>query len=101
RSFPKVPHLLQYVSNCNYYGRNKVGGKTIRERAAMAQGEKAANAKKSKRLARLSKRGPITADYHATNCSLERAGCRIVPSCERKLPPPLCWGASSPQLAGL
>jgi len=31
RSFPKVPHLLQYVSNGNYYGRIKVLGKTIRE----------------------------------------------------------------------
>jgi len=31
RSFPKVPHLLQYVSNGNYYGRIKIGGKTIRE----------------------------------------------------------------------
>ena len=31
RSFPKVPNLLQYVSNSNYYGRIKVGGKTIRE----------------------------------------------------------------------
>lgn len=31
RSFPKVPHLLQYVSNANYYGRIKVGGKIIRE----------------------------------------------------------------------
>jgi integrase len=31
RSFPKVPHLLQYVSNGNYYGRIKVAGKTIRE----------------------------------------------------------------------
>ena len=31
RSFPKVPHLLQYVSNDNYYGRIKVGGKIIRE----------------------------------------------------------------------
>lgn len=31
RSFPKVPHLLQYVSNGNYYGRIKVGGKLIRE----------------------------------------------------------------------
>jgi hypothetical protein len=30
RSFPKVPHLLQYVSNGNYYGRIKVGGKVIR-----------------------------------------------------------------------
>ena len=31
RSFPKVPHLLQYVSNGNYYGRIKIGGKLIRE----------------------------------------------------------------------
>ena len=31
RSFPKVPHLLQYVSNGNYYGRIKTGGKLIRE----------------------------------------------------------------------
>ena len=31
RSFPKVPHLLQYVSNGNYYGRIKLGGKVIRE----------------------------------------------------------------------
>jgi hypothetical protein len=31
RSFPKVPHLLQYASNGNYYGRIKIGGKTIRE----------------------------------------------------------------------
>ena len=31
RSFPKVPHLLQYVSNGNYYGRIKVGGKVFRE----------------------------------------------------------------------
>jgi hypothetical protein len=31
RSFPKVPHLLQYVNNGNYYGRIKVGGKLIRE----------------------------------------------------------------------
>jgi hypothetical protein len=31
RSFPKVPPLLQYVSNGNYYGRIKVGGKIIRE----------------------------------------------------------------------
>jgi integrase len=31
RSFPKVPHLLQYVSNGNYYGRIKMGGKTIRQ----------------------------------------------------------------------
>ena len=34
RSFPKVPNLLQYVSNGNYYGRIKVGGKTIRESLA-------------------------------------------------------------------
>jgi len=31
RSFPKVSHLLQYVSNSNYYGRIKVGGKIIRK----------------------------------------------------------------------
>jgi hypothetical protein len=31
RSFPKVPHLLQYVSNENYYGRIKMRGKLIRE----------------------------------------------------------------------
>lgn len=31
RSFPKVPHLLQYVPNGNYYGRIKLGGKVIRE----------------------------------------------------------------------
>ena len=31
RSFPNVPHLLQYVSNGNYYGRIKIGGKVIRE----------------------------------------------------------------------
>ncbi len=31
RSFPKVPNLLQYVSNGHYYGRIKVGGKIIRE----------------------------------------------------------------------
>lgn len=31
RSFPKVPHLLQYVSNGNYYGRIKINGKVIRE----------------------------------------------------------------------
>lgn len=31
RSFPKVPNLLQYVSNGNYYGRIKVGGKVIRQ----------------------------------------------------------------------
>jgi len=31
RSFPKVPNLLQYVSNGNYYGRIKIDGKIIRE----------------------------------------------------------------------
>ncbi len=31
RSFPKVPNLLQYVSNSNYYGRIKIGDKVIRE----------------------------------------------------------------------
>jgi hypothetical protein len=31
RSFPRVPHLLQYVSNGNYYGRKKLNGKVIRE----------------------------------------------------------------------
>jgi hypothetical protein len=31
RSFPKVPHLLQYISNGNYYGRIKIGGKIIRD----------------------------------------------------------------------
>jgi len=30
RSFPHVPCLLQYVSNGNYYGRIRVGGKLIR-----------------------------------------------------------------------
>ena len=30
RSFPKVPCLLQYVSNGNYYGRIRVSGKLIR-----------------------------------------------------------------------
>jgi hypothetical protein len=31
RSFPKVPNLLQYISNADYHGRIIVGGKTIRE----------------------------------------------------------------------
>ena len=31
RSFPKVPHLLQYVPNGNYYGRIKLDGKIVRE----------------------------------------------------------------------
>lgn len=30
RSFPKVPHLLQYVSNGTYYARVKMNGKIIR-----------------------------------------------------------------------
>jgi len=30
RSFPKVPNLLQYVSNGNYYARTKINGKLIR-----------------------------------------------------------------------
>jgi hypothetical protein len=30
RSFPKVPRLLQYVSNGNYYGRIRANGKLIR-----------------------------------------------------------------------
>jgi hypothetical protein len=30
RSFPKIPHLLQYVSNSVYYARVKVNGKIIR-----------------------------------------------------------------------
>jgi len=32
RSFPKVPHLLQYVSNGNYYARIKANSKRIREK---------------------------------------------------------------------
>ena len=31
RSFPKVPHLLQYVISGNYFGKVKINGKTIRE----------------------------------------------------------------------
>lgn len=31
RSFSKVPNLIQYVSNGNYYGRIKIDGKVIRE----------------------------------------------------------------------
>lgn len=31
RSFPNVPHLSQYASNGNYYGRQIVGGKVIRK----------------------------------------------------------------------
>jgi integrase len=30
RSFPRVPNLLQYVSNGNYYARTKIDGKVIR-----------------------------------------------------------------------
>jgi hypothetical protein len=30
RSFPKVPHLLQYVISGNYFGKVKINGKTIR-----------------------------------------------------------------------
>ena len=29
--FPKVPHLLQYVSNSDYYARIRTNGKLIRE----------------------------------------------------------------------
>lgn len=31
RSFPKVPHLLQYVISGNYFGKVKINGKTIRK----------------------------------------------------------------------
>jgi hypothetical protein len=31
RPFPKVPHLLQYVSNGSYYARIKINGKSIRK----------------------------------------------------------------------
>jgi integrase len=31
RSFPKTPHLLQYVSSGTFYGRTKVHGKIIRQ----------------------------------------------------------------------
>ena len=31
RSFPKTPHLLQYVSRETFYGRTKVNGKIIRQ----------------------------------------------------------------------
>jgi hypothetical protein len=30
RSFPKVPHLLQYVISGNYFGKVKINGKTFR-----------------------------------------------------------------------
>jgi integrase len=31
RSFPKVPHLLQYVISGNYFGKVKINGKTTRQ----------------------------------------------------------------------
>jgi len=31
RSFPKVPHLLQYVISGNYFGKVKINGKTVRK----------------------------------------------------------------------
>ena len=31
RSFPKIPHLLQYVGSGTFYGRTKVDGKLIRQ----------------------------------------------------------------------
>ena len=31
RSFPKVPHLLQYVISGNYFGKVKINGKSIRK----------------------------------------------------------------------
>jgi len=31
RSFPKVPHLLQYVSSGNYFGKVKISGKVVRQ----------------------------------------------------------------------
>ena len=31
RSFPKVPHLLQYVISGNYFGKVKMNGSTIRK----------------------------------------------------------------------
>ena len=31
RSFPKVPHLLQYVISGNYFGKVKINGKKIRQ----------------------------------------------------------------------
>jgi hypothetical protein len=31
RSFPKVPHLLQYIISGNYFGKVKIHGKTIRQ----------------------------------------------------------------------
>lgn len=31
RSFPKVPHLLQYVSSGNYFGKVKINGQTVRK----------------------------------------------------------------------
>ena len=31
RSFPKVPHLLQYVISRNYFGKVKIDGRSIRK----------------------------------------------------------------------
>jgi hypothetical protein len=31
RSFPKVPHLLQYIISGNYFGKVKINGKTTRK----------------------------------------------------------------------
>jgi hypothetical protein len=39
RSLPKVPHLLHYVNNGNYYGRIKVGGKVILMRAGRVESD--------------------------------------------------------------
>jgi len=36
-----MPHLLQYVSNGNYYGRIKIGGKLIRESLQTTIGDQA------------------------------------------------------------
>lgn len=32
RSFPKVPHLLQYVISGNCFGKVKINGRTVRQR---------------------------------------------------------------------
>jgi hypothetical protein len=31
RSFPKVPHLLQYITSGVYFGKVKISGKTVRQ----------------------------------------------------------------------
>ena len=31
RSFPKVPHLLQYIISGNYFGKVKISGRTVRK----------------------------------------------------------------------